>query len=223
MFSFFLNLTTNFSVTADRRLERNPDKSGAGYLTIPLSITSRFPNAVEHYSQVLHEIDAINVSSIEISATDGFFRSNFSKIALPEEICRRADLSFSYNPQEDVLHVECRSANNLSQCFPIVGTKTDEIVQWISHLDQPRTSFIVNYQLQGENYHRCPKGVVSGLPEGWQCESHGGASAGPDHIEGQWKCHGPTSTKNDARKAIEQFYKSASIDISASTIIIDEN
>jgi hypothetical protein len=45
---------------------KNPDISAAGYLTIPLAITSLFPNALDHFSAVLDAIGRDFVTSIEL-------------------------------------------------------------------------------------------------------------------------------------------------------------
>ena len=43
-------------MVGDRGVIRNPDYSAAGYLSVPLQVTSRFADAVAHYSDALQEV-----------------------------------------------------------------------------------------------------------------------------------------------------------------------
>ena len=202
---------------------KNPDTSGAGYLTIPISITSKHLNAVEYYSSVLNAIDPINVSSIELLPTDWFFMLNFSKRSLPKEITERDDISYSYEPQNEMLTVIYRSNPDIFRSFSLTETTTDEIIEWISYLGQPRSILIVNYHLQGESTCRTmSRSEIKGLPPGWQCDPYGSCSGGSDHWKGQWKCHGPETNKQQARKVIEEFYQNQSIELDPRFIKIED-
>ena len=202
------NLSVHFSsVTNDGKLLKNPDTSGSGYLTIPLAITSQYPNALEYFSAVLDGVGREYVSSIELAPADAFFATHFSKKALPAVVQKRNDISYSFDPNEDVLYVSNASNPSQSQNFSLT-TKLNDIIEWISSGNETKGKLVVKYNFQGkESCGKAPRGIISGLPAGWLCEQQGSASYGQDKIQGEWKCEGPEKTKDKARKAIEKFYK----------------
>ena len=202
------------SVTSEHTLLKNPDTSAAGYLTIPLAITSLFPDALHHFSSVLDAIGRDYVTSIELQPTDTFFAAHFSKQPLPASVCQRNDVSYSFDPNEDLLWVSHSSKSNLQQYFSLNGTKTEEIIDWISEIDQPRATFTVKYHFVGQDVcGKLPHGPIKGLPTGWQCEQQQTATHGPELQKGQWKCQGPERSRQQARQAIEQFYQGLSVEI----------
>ena len=202
------------SITADHTLLKNPDTSAAGYLTIPLAITSLLPDALDHFSAVLDAVGRDYVTSIELLPTDKFFAAHFSKRALPDVVCQRKDVSYSFDPNEELLWVSHSSNPNLQQYFPLNSTATDDIIEWISEIDQPRATWTVAYHFVGKDIcEKVPRGPIKDLPAGWQCEQHQSASHGPEAQKGQWKCQGPERSKQQARQAIEQFYQGFSVDI----------
>jgi hypothetical protein len=206
--------TETFFVTAEGTLLKNPDTSGSGYLTIPLSITSQFSDALDHFSAVLDGVGRDYVSSIELAPTDAFFAAHFSKKPLPASIQNRNDISYSYDPQEDVLYVTLASNPRQPQHFSLDSAKTDDIIQFISAENQPKAKFTVKYNFEGkETCSKAPRGIIGGLPAGWQCEQQGALMFGGDKIQGEWKCEGSEKTKEKARKAIEKHYKGLNVEI----------
>lgn len=186
---------------------KNPDTSGSGYLTIPLAITSQYPDALDYFSTVLDGVGRDYVASIELSPTDAFFAANFSKQALPATIRKRNDISYSFDPNEEVLYVSNASNPNQSQNFSL-NTKLNDIVEWISAGNETKGKLIVKYDFQGKDKcSKAPRGIITGLPAGWLCEQQGSATYGQEKIQGEWKCEGPEKTKEKARKTIENFYK----------------
>jgi len=206
---FFLH-----SVTAEGTLLKNPDTSGSGYLTIPLSITSQFSDALDHFSSVLDGVGRNYVTSIELSPTDSFFAAHFSKKSLPASIKNRNDLSYSFDPNEEILYVTLASNPNQSQHFPLNTTKTDDIIQWISTGNEDKAKFTVKFNFEGkETCSKVPRGIIAGLPAGWQCEQQGSLMFSENKIQGEWKCEGSEKTKEKARKAIEKHYKGLNVEI----------
>jgi hypothetical protein len=193
---------------------KNPDKSGSGYLTIPLSITSQFSDTLDHFSSVLDGVGRNYVSTIELAPTDSFFAANFSKQSLPTAVKNRNDISYSFDPNEEVLYVTLESNPTQSQHFPLTTTKIDDIVQWISASNAAKAKLNVKFNFEGKKTcSKVPRGVVAGLPTGWQCEQQGSLMFGEDKIQGEWKCEGPVKTKENARKAIEKHYKGLNVEI----------
>lgn len=193
---------------------KNPDKSGSGYLTIPLSITSQFSDALDHFSTVLDSIGRDYVTCVELVPTDSFFVKNFSQQELPTSIKNRTDLSYSFDPTENNLYVTVESSPEQSQHFSLETSKADDIIQWISSTNEPKSELSVKYNFQGkETCKKVPRGIILGLPTGWQCEQHGTSMFSENKIQGEWKCKGPQQTKEKARKAIEKHYKGLNIEI----------
>lgn len=204
----------SFSVTPEKTLLINPDTSGAGYLTIPLSITSQFSDAVKYYSSVVNAVGSNYITSIELSPRDAFFASHFSKQPLPESICQRNDLAYSYDPNENTLYINSTKNPKIYQYFPLDTTKTSDLVDWASTTEEPRATWRVSYRAEGDD--ACKKittSTISGLPAGWRAES-GGSSGGSNFIQGEFKFEGPEKTKEEARKVIEQHFQGVSVQIS---------
>lgn len=129
-------------------------------------------------------------------------------------IQNRNDILYSYDPNEEYLYVTVSSNNNQTQYFPLDTTKTSDIIEWISVANEPRAKFNVKFNFQGKEIcNKVPRGTINGLPIGWQCEQKGGAMWSDDHIRGEWKYQGPEKTKDNAKKAIENFYKGLNIEI----------
>jgi hypothetical protein len=212
--SFIYNYFLFHSVTSEGTLLKNPDTSGSGYLTIPLSITSQFSDALDHFSSVLNGVGLNYVTSIELPPTDSFFAAHFSKKSLPTSIKNRNDISYSFDPNEEVLYVTHASNPNQSQHFSLDTNKIDDIIQWISTGNEDKTKLIVKFSFEGkETCSKVPRGIVTGLPAGWQCEQQGSLLLGENKIQGEWKCEGPEKTKEKARKAIEKHYKGLNVEI----------
>jgi hypothetical protein len=154
------------------------------------------------------------VSSVELSPTDAFFTTHFSKKPLPAAIQKRNDISYSYDPNENVLYVTLPSNPRQSQHFPLDSAKTDDIIQWIASENEAKTKFTVKYNFEGkETCNKAPRGIVAGLPAGWTCQQQGGMMFGAEKIQGEWKCEGPEKAKEKARKAIEKHYKGLNVEI----------
>lgn len=201
-------------MTNEGTLLKNPDTSGSGYLTIPLSITSQFSDAVNYFSAVLDGVGRNYVSSIELAPTDSFFATHFSKKPLPASIQKRNDISFSFDPNDEILYVTLPSNPKESKDFLLNDTKTDDIIQWIASENETKNQLIVKFNFEGkETCSKVPRGIVSRLPAGWKCQQHGSLMLGESQIQGEWKCEGPEKTKEKARKAIENHYKGFSVEI----------
>lgn len=154
------------------------------------------------------------VSSIELSPTDSFFAGNFSKKSLPASIKNRNDILYSFDPNEEVLYVSLASNPRESQNFSLNTAKTDDILQWISASNETKSKFIVKYNFEGKDTcSKAPRGIITGLPPGWQCQQQGALMYGGDKIQGEWKCEGPEKTKEKARKTIEKHYKGLNVEI----------
>jgi hypothetical protein len=159
----------------------------------------------------LNAIGRNYVTSIELAPTDSFFASHFSNEPLPKSIQHRKDISYSFDPNEELLYV---TISNQSQYFPLDTSKMQDIVEWISVANETKAKFHVKLNFEGKTTcSKAPRGIISGLPVGWQCEQKGGMIYGEDKIRGEWKCEGPEKTKETARKAIEDFYKGLNIEI----------
>lgn len=201
-------------MTEEKTLLKNPDTSGSGYLTIPLSITEHFPDTLNYFSVVLDKVGRNYVTSIELSPTDSFFTSNFSKKPLPTTIINRKDLKFSFDPNEEILYVSFASDPQRSKDFPLKTTATDEILRWIDAENETKGKLIVSYNFQGKDLcSKVPRGIIKGLPSGWSCEQEGSLMFGTDHIQGAWKCQGPEKSETNARKAIDKFYRGFQVEI----------
>ena len=154
------------------------------------------------------------VASIELASTDAFFISHFSKKPLPISIKNRNDIKYSYDPNEEILYVTISSSPNQSQYFPLDTTQTDDIVQWILISSEAKAKFTIKFNFEGKSTcSKVPRGIITGLPVGWQCEQKGSFIYSEDKIQGEWKCEGPEKTKDNARKAIEEFYTGLNIEI----------
>lgn len=203
-----------FSVTSEGALLKNPDTSGSGYLTIPLSITSQSADALNYFSAVLDGVGREYVSSIELAPTDSFFATHFSQQPLPAPIRKRSDIRYSFDPNDEVLHVILPANPTQSQEFPLSSTTLADIVQYIAAENESKGKLVVKYQFDGQDVcSKAPRGIVTGLPAGWKCEQQGAMMFGSEKIQGEWKCQGPEKTKDKARKAIEKFYKGMNVEI----------
>ena len=90
----------------------------------------------------------------------------------------------------------------------------NDIIEWISVANEPKAKFTVKFNFEGKEIcSKAPRGIINGLPTGWQCEQTGALMFGEDKIRGEWKCQGPEKTKDIARKTIENFYKGLNIEI----------
>ncbi|CAF2170369.1 unnamed protein product [Rotaria magnacalcarata] len=206
--------TETYFVTHESMLLKNPDTSGAGYLTIPLSITSLFPDAVNYFFPALNVIGRSYIASIELAPTDFFFISNFTKEPLPTSIINRNNLSYSFDLNEEVLYVTRLSNSNETQHFPLQATKTSDIIQWILSLDETKTKINVKFNFEDkEMCRKVPHGIITGLPAGWQCEQKDILMYSENKIQGEWLCEGPEKTNEDARRAIAHFYEGLNIEI----------
>ncbi len=202
------------SVTTEGTLLKNPDKSGSGYLTIPLSITSQYSDALDHFSSVLDGVGRNYVSTVELAPTDAFFAAHFSKQSLPAAIKKRNDILYSFDPNEEMLYVTLGSNPKESQHFPLDTAKIDDIVQWISSGNSTKGKLTVKFNFEGKaTCTKVPRGIIAGLPAGWQCEQQGSLMFGENKIQGEWKCEGPEKTKEKAQKAIEKHYKGLNVEI----------
>jgi hypothetical protein len=169
---------------------------------------------MQHFADVFDSIGRDDVTSIELLPTDALFTRYFSKQTLPTEICRRTDLLYSLNLNDDLLTITLSTDTDLQQSFPLSSSTTNELVEWITLLDQPRTTLVVTYDFQGNDVcSRVPRGIINGLPVGWQCEQRGAASFSSTVQRGQWKCRGPTMSRDAARTAIEEHYRGLSVQI----------
>ncbi|CAF1175280.1 unnamed protein product [Rotaria sordida] len=137
--------TETYFVTNENTLLKNPDTSGAGYLTIPLSISSLFSDAVNYFSSVLNSIGRNNVTSIELAPTDLFFISNFSNEPFPTSIIKRNDITYSFDPNDEILYVIMSSNSNQYQYFPLNTTKMDDIIEWILIASEPKIKLNVTF------------------------------------------------------------------------------
>ncbi|CAF1528278.1 unnamed protein product [Rotaria sp. Silwood1] len=192
-----------FSVTAQRRLRKNRDTSGSGYLTIPLSITRLFPSALTHYGSLL-EAEPDLVAIIELAPTDGIFAEKFGS-SLPEAIRNRNDILYLVNPMENTLYVSING--NDSGGFPIDETTTEQIIEYINLANEKKAAFFIKCEITGkEIVDKWPQGSIKGLPVGWTCELNGCFASGSDFIKGTWKCQGPESKKEEAYKIVEKYY-----------------
>ena len=181
---------------------QNPDTSGSGYLTIPLPISSRFPDALDYFSAVLNGVGRNYVTSIELAPTDAFFAKNFSKKPLPASIQKRTDISFSFDPNDEILYVTLASKSNEAQDFPLNSTKTDDIIQWISSENEAKDQYTVKFNFQGkETCNKVPPGIISGLPTGWKCQQQGSLMFGENKIQGQWKCEGSEKDERESTRS----------------------
>ncbi|UJR29096.1 hypothetical protein I4U23_010310 [Adineta vaga] len=206
--------TETFFVTSEGTLLKNPDKSGSGYLTIPLSISSQVSDVINYYSSVLDTLGRDNVSSIELLPTDAFFATHFSKQPLTASIRNRTDINYSFDPNDEILYVTLPTNPNQSQDFPLNSTKLDDIIQYISNENESKGKLTVKFNFEGKTTcNKVPRGIVTGLPSGWQCQQQGSLMFGENKIQGEWICEGPEKTKEKARKAIEKFYKGLNIEI----------
>ena len=183
-------------------------------MTIPLSITLLFPDAVNHFSSVLNAIGHNYVTSIELTPADAFFGAHFSKEPLPASIENRKDISYSFDPNEELLYVTVASNPEQTQYFPLDTAKMSDIIDWISVANEPKAKFNIKFNFEGKDTcSKVPRGTITGLPIGWQCEQKGSSMYDEDKIRGEWKCEGPEKTKAAARKTIENFYKGLHIEI----------
>lgn len=154
------------------------------------------------------------VSSVELAPTDSFFANRFSNQELPVSIKNRTDISYSFDPNDEVLYVTLASNPTKSQHFPLETTKIEDIIKWISTKDEVEAKLIVKYNFEGkETCSKVPRGLITGLPAGWQCEQQGSTMFSENKIQGEWKCEGPEKTKEKARKAIEKYYKGFNVEI----------
>lgn len=86
-------------IYAEGNFIKNPDFSGAGYLTIPMAITRNLPDAVKYYSKVIRKI-GVEFGEIELGRDDALIKAIFKQ---PSDILVKAE--FSYAPYQDSLYV----------------------------------------------------------------------------------------------------------------------
>ncbi|CAF0959835.1 unnamed protein product [Adineta ricciae] len=206
--------TETFFVTSEGTLLKNPDTSGSGYLTFPLSITSQFSDVLDSYSTVLDAVGRNNVSSIELLPTDAFFAAHFAKQPLPASIRNRTDIKYSFEPNDEILFVTLPNSPDECREFALNSAKLDDIIQYISNENESKGQLVVKFNFEGKpTCSKAPRGIVSGLPTGWQCQQQGSLMFGETKIQGEWICQGPDKSKDKARKAIEKFYKGLNVEI----------
>ncbi|CAF2260230.1 unnamed protein product [Rotaria magnacalcarata] len=198
--------SNTYFVTGQRRLRKNRDTSGSGYLTIPLSITRLFPSALTHYGPFL-EAEPDLVAIIELPPTDGIFAERFGS-PLPETICNRNDIQFLVNPMDNMLFVSINGED--SDGFPIDGTKTEEIIVYIGIANEKKSS-------EPEKISKWPQVAPSSLPIGWTRKSCGCMVGGADYISGTWKFEGPETKKDEAYKIVEKYYDEFDVQINWET------
>lgn len=87
-------------IYVDNSFIKNPDDSGAGYLTIPLSVSQHFPDAVKHYSKVIRKL-GVEFGDIELLSTDKTVRRIFKK-----QNAFSTNAKFSFLPYDNSLVVE---------------------------------------------------------------------------------------------------------------------
>ncbi|CAF3807508.1 unnamed protein product [Rotaria sordida] len=200
-----------YFVDEQRHLLKNQDTSGSGYLTIPLSITRLFPSALKHYASLLGSQSNL-VAEIELGPTDGIFVEKFGS-PLPETIRNRNDISYMYNPEEGTFYVTV--GKNEAHEFPLDGTKTKDIVDYVEVANEKKAAFIVTFNIQGEEtYKKWPGRLNSNLlPAGWSCEQHGSLSGGSHSSKGAWKLQGPEKSKEAALEIAKKYYDGFGVNI----------
>lgn len=104
--------------TSDGGFIKNPDESGSGYLTVPLSITRSMKDAVGHYSGVIRKL-GVEFGEIELGMNDAFIQKIFKG---PSELLAKA--TFSYAPYDNRLYVGLGRKSNV---FDVRGLKQDDI------------------------------------------------------------------------------------------------
>ncbi|CAF3003206.1 unnamed protein product [Rotaria sp. Silwood2] len=202
---------STYFVDEHRRLLKNQDTSGSGYLTIPLSITRLFSSALKHYASLLEQ-EPYLVAEIELGPTDGIFVEKFGS-PLPEAIRNRNDISYTFNPAEITLYVTV--GRNKAYAFSLDGTKTKDIVDYIEVANEKKAAFIVKYNIQEEEaYKKWPGSLSSSLlPAGWSCQQHGTLSGGYHYTQGAWKLQGPEKTKEGAYEIAKKYYDGFGVNI----------
>lgn len=138
-----------YIVGKDNVLIKNPDFSGAGYLSIPLEITQYLSDAVSKYSK-------LEVSDIELSVNDVFLTNWFGPLP---EVFKEFKFRWSYT-------VECLDItfpNNVSKEFfcPLVQypypqtTHTlEDVLSFYEAVKGPRCKVVLKYNITAEHMDR---------------------------------------------------------------------
>lgn len=108
---------------------KNPDESGSGYLTVPLSITKSMKDAVGHYSGVIRKL-GVEFGDIELGMNDAFIQKILKR---PSELLAKA--TFSYAPYDNRLYVGLGRKSNV---FDVRGLKQDDIEAFFA--EQPQAA-----------------------------------------------------------------------------------
>ncbi|CAF0846011.1 unnamed protein product [Didymodactylos carnosus] len=216
--------TETYFVTKDGKFLKNPDLSGSGYLTIPLSITRDLTtNTLETYKNVIEQLTELVILPIELNPEDEFFSAKFNGSKIPKAYIKRNDIEYSYSPMEQQLTVQInKNGKKFTNEFPTdKEEKLNNIIKWIKSIDNSATNPLINLivKCNFNDKSECDKvqkykcfGIIP-LPKTWTCEQKGGAHFGQEQISATYKCQGPLSSKQEAIKKIKNFYKDLKVDI----------
>lgn len=95
---------------------KNSDDSGSGYLSIPLSVSRNFTDAIKHYQKVIKQL-GVEFGDIELHVADETIKKKFTT---PSHLLEKA--RFYYLPYDNSLVVE---VGNISRPFNITTSQTD--------------------------------------------------------------------------------------------------
>lgn len=126
---------------------------------------------------------------------------------------------------------------NKAHAFPIEGTKTEDIVDYVMVANDKKAAFFIKYNIQvgqsfivfmkvevklfffilfqGEEAHNKWSGHLNSalLPAGWSCQQHGSASSGHHNSQGILKFQGPEKSKELAYQIAEKYYDGCGVTI----------
>jgi len=131
-----------------KRLIKNPDNSGSGYVTIPVEVTRTVPDALSYFSKVIQKLD-IYLNDIELSTTDATIRKLFKS---PSPILDHGE--FSYLPSTNELSV---MYNNHHKLYELPITTSGSIDFSVDNQGMIERLFTVTPKVEKKTPEKKPK------------------------------------------------------------------
>jgi hypothetical protein len=107
-----------------KKFIRNKDKSGSGYISVPIKITRTLSDAIKYYSQI--ETDLI--SDIALSQDDRTVKDIFKTV---NDLSSQVEVS--YSPHTERINIVYK---NIYKDFPITATQDDIVSAFLKPITQ---------------------------------------------------------------------------------------
>ena len=193
-FSTYRDTRTMF-IGKNGKLVRNPDYTGAGYLTIPYEITQYLKNATNKYKD-------IDYTYIDLRHDDDLLEHKISKNLNPE-------YKYFYDPCEEIIFVNY--PNNAQGEFDLNSTSLEDIEAFYEGSKKEQSHIKVFYELRNFDMEKFKVKYGSSyklpsIPKTWK--AHLGSSAGgSNYTNGNVHFNGPTESMAEVIEKINIFYE----------------